>query len=222
MMLQQNCMSYPRKVKGRDSLVKIDMHVHTKYGGDCLLDPIEMIQRAKEIGLDAICVMEHHSYVASKPIDEIAKKERFLVFRGAEYHSSDGHLLLYGVEDDSFNWGKYMPIQEVIDYVNSMGGLVIAAHPYERAYTKFMCDKIYGLRDMVAVETVNGRMSPEQNEAAKRAARILGLKATGGSDAHSTREIGRTYTVFEDNITNMNDLLAALRHWTYQPEIALG
>jgi predicted metal-dependent phosphoesterase TrpH len=202
--------------------MKIDMHVHTKYGDDCLLEPTEMIRRAKEIGLDAVCVTEHHSYSASEPVCKIAELEDFLVLRGAEYHSSDGHLLLYGVRDDRFNWGKYMPIQEVIDYVNSIGGLVVAAHPYQKAYTKFMCDKIYRLRGIAAVETMNGRIPAEQNKAAEQAAKILGLSEIGGSDAHSAREIGRAYTVFEDGIKSIDDLLVILRRGKYRPELFTG
>jgi hypothetical protein len=51
-----------------------------------------------------------------------------------------------------------------------------------------------------AVEIGNGKLSPEENDMARKVAEKLGLPGTGGSDAHRVDEIGTWVTVFEKEI----------------------
>jgi len=197
--------------------MKIDMHVHSKLGGDCSAEPHEIVEAARAKGLDAICITEHHSFLASEPFERIAEKEGFLVFRGAEYHSRDGHLLIFGVKDDRFNKGYYLPAQEIIDYVLSEGGIVIPAHPFKKGYRFTMGNKIFQLKGLVAIETLNGKTPPKQNFEAELARRKLGLFATGGSDAHTHYDVGKVYTVFRHEIRTIEDLVEVLRQGNYYP-----
>ena len=197
--------------------MKIDMHVHSKLGKDCLAEPEEIVAHARKIGLDAICITEHHSYLASEPFERISEKEGFPVFRGAEYHSANGHLLIFGVQDDGFNRGYYLPAQDIIDYVVSRGGIVIPAHPYKTGYRFYMGDYLFKLKGIVAIETLNGRTSDAQNALAEKARAKLGLKGIGGSDAHRPENVGKVYTLFDEKITSMADLLKALRFGNYRP-----
>ena len=43
-------------------------------------------------------------------------------------------------------------------------------------------------------------MLPGNNEKAQRLAKKLDIPGTGGSDAHFWFEIGRAYTIFDDNL----------------------
>ena len=86
------------------------IHVHTRFTFDCDLDPREAIRAAKMRRFHGIIVTEHHYYSVGAPIEEIAKEENFLVLRGAEYSSADGHVLLYDVREDSFNSAYYLLI----------------------------------------------------------------------------------------------------------------
>lgn len=219
--------------------MKIDLHVHTRLSYDSRLEPIHLIERARKLRLDAVCVTEHWSYKASEPIEEVATAEGFLVLRGAEYHSAQGHLLLYGIYDDSYCKGnKYLSTQEVIDYVNDMGGVVVPSHPYidwaklesrtdgiknppSIEKDKVMGDNIYQLSGIIAIETLNAAMTrliPGANDKAEVARKKLGLPGIGGSDAHTAWEVGLAYTVFEAEIKNIHDLVEALRTGKYYPE----
>lgn len=220
------------------SIFKIDMHVHTEFSKDCGLEAGFIAERLKRLGFDGMCVMDHDIFKEGCPVDRHASDD-FLVLKGAEYSSADGHILLYGIQDDSFmRYGKFQPAQKIIDHVAKAGGIAIPAHPYldwrqllnrkdgipnppEEEYDKTMEDKLYGLRALCAVESLNGalvRLQPLANKKARTAADSIGLKEIGGSDAHKEFEIGSAGTAFEDvAIRNMADLVFALRHERYSP-----
>jgi predicted metal-dependent phosphoesterase TrpH len=61
-----------------------------------------------------------------------------------------------------------------------------------------------------AIEVGNGKLSPDENEMARKVAEKLGLPGTGGSDAHRVDEIGKWVTVFEKEIQNERELVQEL------------
>ena len=111
----------------------IDTHCHTKYSYDNWLEPLDLIRRAKALGLDGAVITEHYSYEASAPVEQVGRDEGFLILRGVEIATDKGHLLAYGVEDDGWNiWGRdsYLPLEEVIARINDLGGICAPAHPF--------------------------------------------------------------------------------------------
>ena len=80
----------------------IDLHCHTKYSGDNHLEPEDLILRAMEVGLDAVCLTEHHSMHCSHSISRLTIPAGFLVLRGVEVSTDNGHLLVYGVHGDEW------------------------------------------------------------------------------------------------------------------------
>lgn len=106
----------------------IDTHCHTKYSYDNWLEPLDLIRRAKSLGLDGVCITEHYSYEASEPVERIGREEGLLVLRGVEIATDRGHLLAYGVVDDGWNiWNRdsYLPLEEVIERINDLGGDIL-------------------------------------------------------------------------------------------------
>lgn len=202
--------------------MKIDMHVHSIYSGDSTLEPLAMVKRAREIGLDAICITDHHSFLSSQLIDHIARQENFKIFRGAEYHTANGHILIYGIFDDSFNSGRYLPMQEVIDKVQSEGAIAVPSHPYHRGYSRYLGDDIFNLRNIYALETFNARIPEEENIMAQKASKMLKLPGIGSSDAHSLPELGKAYTIFDDYIGSIRDLVNAIKKGKFRVGKAEG
>ena len=97
--------------------MKIDLHCHSKYSHDSYLEPYELIEQAVKRDMDGVCFTEHHSIVASWPVEKIETPEGFYIFRGIEVSTDRGHLLVYGVKDDSWNiWSRnnYLLCIEVI------------------------------------------------------------------------------------------------------------
>ena len=192
--------------------MKIDLHVHTMYSYDSDLDPRHMVRRAREIGLDAVCVTEHNTFEQSAPVLEAAAETGFTVLRGVELSTTVGHILLFGVTSDSWKtpYGRSRITPEVVlELVDSIGGAAVIAHPFKPGY-QFHAQEMAEHPRVCALETCNGQCLDQQNRDALELARLLKLPGTGGSDAHSLHEIGRCYTEFSVPVRTEQDLIAAL------------
>jgi predicted metal-dependent phosphoesterase TrpH len=110
--------------------------------------------------------------------------------------------------------------------VDRAGGFIVLAHPFrgflivglgqtgqtvENAMTRALFKHVH------AVETLNGKVTPNENRFASQVAEGLGLPATGGSDAHEVDEVGKYATRFQTEIRNERDLIQALKSGAYQP-----
>ncbi len=192
---------------------KIDLHVHTINSGDNDADPEETVLHAIDRGLHGIAFTEHYSYAASEHAEILKEKygDRILILRGVEFSASEGHCLIFGVDTDMMS-KKYVPIKEVISYVQTAGGVVIPSHPYRTVNS--LGDLVRSVSDICALEGYNGCNMHTFNERAIEAAVMLKLPYTGGSDAHAPSEVGSCYTEFGDTVTASNfiEMLKAGRY----------
>ncbi len=192
---------------------KIDLHVHTKYSGDNDADPEETIVRAIELGLHGIVFTEHYYYWASEPIEILQEKygDRILLLRGVEFSTSEGHCLIFGADTDEMGI-KSVPVEEVIRFVARAGGVVIPSHPYRPGTS--LGDLVRSIDGITGLEGCNGANLHAMNVKAIDAATRRNLPYTGGSDAHSPREVGSCFTEFSNSVTRENfiDLLKAGRY----------
>jgi predicted metal-dependent phosphoesterase TrpH len=192
----------------------IDCHCHTKYSYDNWLEPVNLIRRARMLGLDAVCITEHYSYEASEPVEQVGRDEGMLVLRGVEIATNRGHMLAYGVEDDGWNiWGRdnYLPIAEVVERINALGGICVPAHPFREIGVSSLLEGILDLTGIAGVETHNGSNRHSDNELAVSAANHMALPSLGGSDCHKTEAVGRCATEFLQPVTDMKSFIAAVR-----------
>jgi len=192
---------------------RLDLHVHTFFGRDCSMIPHQAVERAKEIGLDGIAFTEHMVFEEGKPAEKVGRELNFPVFRGAEYHSDKGHVLLFGIESDEVfkKFGKYGPIQKVIDFVVENGGVAIPSHPYKVGYTHQLCEDVFNLENISGLEVLNGQLSEKDNKKAKAASIKMDLPGSGGSDAHFPSAVGRFFTEFTVPIKTIEDLVEAIK-----------
>jgi len=83
--------------------VIVDLHTHTRFGSNCsYLDPGELVWRAKEVGIDGVCITEHElcreaealkgreleqaviaTFLHSQPMGQKALTQEVLVLLGA-------------------------------------------------------------------------------------------------------------------------------------------
>lgn len=202
----------------------IDTHCHTKYSYDNWLEPLDLIRRAKALGLDGAVITEHYSYEASAPVEQVGRDEGFLILRGVEIATDKGHLLAYGVVDDGWNiWGRdsYLPLEEVIDRINDLGGICAPAHPFRNVGLASLMEGLLELKHIAAVESHNGVNADSDNELAISASSHLGLPTLGGSDCHKTPAVGRCATRFSQPVHDMASFIAAVKagacHGAYYP-----
>ena len=197
--------------------MKIDLHIHTSPLSACsYIDPQELIQEARRLQLDGICLTEHQVVWDPDEVDKLAAEAGISIFRGNEFTTNQGDILVFGFYEDI---KELLIIQELRDKVTAADGYMIAAHPF-RGFKTFGIGQLQltveqackrkVLEFVDAVEIGNGKLSPEENNMARKVAEKLGLPGTGGSDAHRVDEVGTWVTVFEKEIESEIELVQEL------------
>jgi predicted metal-dependent phosphoesterase TrpH len=197
--------------------MRIDLHIHTSPRSACsYIDPLELIQKARRLKLDGICLTEHQVLWDIGDVEKLAREGGIRIFRGNELTTNQGDILVFGFYKDI---KELLMIQELREEVKTAGGFMIAAHPF-RGFKTFgigqlqmtveQASKRKVLEFVDAVEVGNGKLSPDENDMARNVAEKLGLPGTGGSDAHRVDEVGNWLTVFEKDIRNERELVEEL------------
>jgi predicted metal-dependent phosphoesterase TrpH len=192
--------------------MKIDLHCHSKYSYDTSFEPEELLGRAIQLGLDGVCFTEHYSMDASAPVERIQIPAGFYVFRGLEVSTNRGHMLVYGLEDDSWNiWSgnTYLDLNRVIERVHALAGICVPAHPF-RGVESFG-EEVLKMNSIDAIETHNGLNTEGMNERAVQVARMKRLPTIGGSDCHNVDQMGKAFTEFDEPVFTIDQLVEAIR-----------
>ncbi|MBI4233610.1 MAG: PHP domain-containing protein [Chloroflexi bacterium] len=206
----------------------IDLHTHTyPKSDDSFLEPEQLIGRAREVGLDGICLTEHDGFWDAETAEALTRRFNFLVLPGCEVTTEEGHLLAFGVDRYIFGMHRASFVKELVDRA---GGVLVVAHPYRRKYreeeardeisydgmVRRACENIvFPLAD--AVEVMNGRGSARENAFAHEIGKRFGLKGTGASDAHRWEDIGTFATEFEAPIGSLSDLIREIKGGRFRP-----
>ena len=200
----------------------IDLHVHTSPLSPCSnINPKELIQEARRIGLDGFCLTEHQVLWDQDEVARLAGDHGIKIFRGNEITTAQGDVLVFGLDREIKG---IITIQELNEIVKSVNGFSIAAHPF-RGFKMFgvgqlgmsldQAGKKKILQFVDAVEIGNGRVTEKENELAGQVAEKLGLFKTAGSDAHEIGALGTWVTIFEKDIKNEAELLRELKVGNY-------
>jgi predicted metal-dependent phosphoesterase TrpH len=199
----------------------IDLHSHTwPRSHDSVLNPDDLVERAKRAGLDAIVFTEHDTLWDEKSLKEIRERHNFLVLAGVEISTDDGHILSFGI--DKYVFGMHRSDQ-LARHINEADGAMVAAHPYrrqmpwyirndeeyEQALQRAMKNPSY--QYCIGLEELNGRGSDKENAFAKRLCDRMGMPGTGGTDSHAIQDIGKVATYFEREIHDERDLIRELQ-----------
>jgi predicted metal-dependent phosphoesterase TrpH len=177
-----------------------DFHIHSKFSYDSLLSPRKIVEVAKKKGLAGIAITDHNTIKGGEAAKKYQKKS-FLVIVGSEIRTNKGDIIGLFLDEEIENVDFY----EVIDSIREQDGLVVLPHPY-----KSPKKDIYEIaRRVDVIETKNGRIPPHMNDLAVKLASELQKPIIGGSDAHTSSEIGRIKTIFSE-MNNEEDLRKAL------------
>jgi len=196
----------------------IDLHVHTYPRSQCSnIDPMDLVQEAKRIGLDGFCLTEHQVLWGVDEVTRLAEDNGIKIFRGNEITTAQGDVLVFGLDKDIQG---VITVQELYKEVKTAGAFSIAAHPF-RGFKVFGLGQIGLSLDQAckkkilqfvdAVEIRNGRVTESENELAHKVAERIGLPGTAGSDAHELDALGTWVALFENDIRTEADLIKELR-----------
>jgi predicted metal-dependent phosphoesterase TrpH len=198
----------------------IDLHTHTRvHSWDAELTADEIIESAKQAGLDGICLTEHDFFWDLEEVRRLARRHDYLVLPGVEINTEEGHMLCFGLH--SYVYGMHRMAQ-LAEYVERWNGTIVAAHPHRRQMPWDDSDEAYeeslaraasnpAYKAVSAIEGINGRASDKENEFSSDLTAALGLPSAGGSDAHRESDVGVCATEFLDRIEDLDGLIASLR-----------
>ncbi len=196
----------------------IDLHVHTPATPGGAIRPLDALARARAIGLDGVAFTDLDSLDALPEVREAARVTGVLALVGVELATDHGRYLCFFDAPGRLAplvglfGGLPRPAQAALARVASLGGVAVAAHPYDKALTGVSGDAVFTLDGLAAVEGLHGRSPGRANDLAVEAADHLGLPCVGGSGAlASLDELGTAATLFREPVAGEADLVARLR-----------
>jgi len=185
-----------------DDLMKIDMHVHTKYSLDGKGDPHEYVEMARQRGLSGIAITDHNEIDGALEAREYAKgMNDFLVIVGEEISTTCGHILAYNIKE---RIDREREPKELLKEIKKQGGFAVVAHPDR--FPSGISSKVVKTLEVAGIETLNGATVKHKNRGAKNLAKELNRGMIGGSDAHVPKAVGTAYTVFEGTSLSAYDI----------------
>lgn len=194
-----------------------DLHAHSRASFDSLASPASLIRTASARGLTHLAITDHDridgALEARDRAAELAPDLTVIV--GEEVRTADGDLICLFL-DRAIPPG--LPVEEAIADAREQGGLVGVPHPFDRFRGSLLRDaRMERLAPLVDwVETHNARIiGGAGNQKAAEFARAHGLPGIAVSDAHSTFEIGVSYTILEGDPSTAAGLLAGLGSATF-------
>lgn len=194
----------------------IDTHMHEKtYSDDSFMSLAEIVERAKEIGLDGVCITDHESNGLRDFAADYSRETGFLIIVGAEILTHEGDITVFGL--DRLPTEK-LHAQQLIDMTLRAGGVAMSAHPF-RQNNRGMGHSIRMVRGLSGVEAFNGSTPMHHNLHAYSLAAELNIPTFGASDAHVVEKIGKYATVFPGNIRDTQDFIEAVKHGNTCPAI---
>jgi len=190
----------------------VDLHTHTRFGSNCsYMEPSQLAQRAKEVGLDAVCITEHNAPWEEDALRALSEESGFCLLGGIEVSTELGDVLVFGVKPRLFAGSTIEDLRRTVD---EQGGVIIAAHPFRGCSRLIDVEEAADLpllRWVDALEVFNGTSLWAEVEFACAVLERLDLPGVGGSDAHSPLSVGRCYTRFERPLASVPELVAELK-----------
>jgi predicted metal-dependent phosphoesterase TrpH len=191
--------------------MRFDLHMHTsRHSPDSVMDPLTLVMRAREIGLEGVVITEHDWLWTEEELDELrAAANGLVVLAGIEVSAYEGHFLVYGVRDP-FAVPRGIPVAVLCREVHRQGGAVVAAHPFRwgQPFDEILRES---QPDLDGLELMTSNMDDECRARAAEVHHEYSLAGIGSSDAHRTEVLGVCYTDFDATIRNMPDLVQAIR-----------
>jgi predicted metal-dependent phosphoesterase TrpH len=219
-------------------MMRADLHVHTLHSTrcgnmrflrsrDCYSRPIDVYRLAKARGMDLVAITDHDSISGALELarelenpDEVIVGEEVSCWHG----DIEVHLGVYGMTEALHD--DIQPLRrnalEVMACLRSAGVFFSLNHllHFFRGQAP-LHDYLRLVEEVPALEARNGAMLPAHNllveemVAQRTAGCRTSLSAIGGSDAHTLRRVGRTWT--EAPGRNREEFLDSLKRGLGRP-----
>lgn len=164
-----------------------DLHIHTKYSFDSLMEPKRILKRARAVGLERIAITDHGTIKGALEAKKMATNDCGVeVIVGEEIGTTIGDIIGLNLKEEIPS-GRDIEWKWVLEQINEQGGISILPHPYR--------DHRGDIGEVAlhvdAIETWNSRCTTKQNILAVGLVYEVTAVPVAGSDAHFYSEIGR-------------------------------
>lgn len=190
-------------------MLRVDLHLHSRYSHDGKASIPQLIERARECGLDRLALTDHNTAEGALEFARVAPR---LAIVGEEAKTFEGEVIGLFITD---RIPPFRRPEEALDLIHAMGGLTYIAHPLDRNRSHFREARLVDLADRIdIIETYNPWCDAAANQAAARLANELGKVTATGSDSHSVEELGRSWMEMEeyDGVQDFLEKLRVARH----------
>jgi len=178
------------------SRVRVDCHLHTVASGDAVLTLEQLAERARQTGLDVVCITDHN--VTSAAVTAAGRDLGVRIVVGEEIRTPDGDMIgLFLTERIPY----VLPVAEVVARIRAQGGLVYAPHPFDedRSSLGRVLPGLCAAGAVDIVEVFNAKIADQRpNERARALAAAYALPGGAGSDAHDAPGVGAAYLEMPD------------------------
>ena len=107
--------------------MRVDCQVHTVYSGDAVTTLDQLAQRTREVGLDAVCITDHHTLDGA--VEALRRDLGVPIIVGEEVRTPAGEIIgLFLTERIPY----VLPLLEAAARIRAQGGIVYAPHPCDR------------------------------------------------------------------------------------------
>ncbi len=173
---------------------RVELHSHTYYSQDCLLEPETIIRACRAKRIDKLAVTDHNAVAGATELKALAPD---LIILGEEVKTTAGELLAFFVQE----WvPPGLTPQETIARLRDQGAFISVSHPYDRLRSGAWQEPalLEIVEQVDALEVFNARcVFNADNAAALALAGRYGKLKTVGSDSHTVREMGRATVELE-------------------------
>lgn len=180
---------------------KADLHIHSNHSDGLPSVPEIMEYVQNKTDLDVIAITDHNTLAGAKFARSLSELYDFEVIVGEEVSSKSGHILALFIEEEI---PAGMSAKDTIRAIQEQDGIAIIAHPFSNqgVFGPFGRSELASAVNEMAFHALEVYNSlPYLSWANKAAASTLtggrGFAATGGSDAHVLKAVGKGYTLFK-------------------------
>jgi hypothetical protein len=174
-------------------LLRVEFHCHTIHSPDSLTRPAALLAACARKKIDRVVITDHNTIrgaLEARALDP----QRVII--GEEIQTREGELLAAFVQEEV---PKGLPPAEAITRLRHQGAFISVSHPLD-AHRGWRLEALQEILPLVdALEVFNSRcVEAVFNTRAEAYARQHNLPGTVGSDAHTTRELGRSVLLLPD------------------------
>ncbi len=194
-----------------------ELHCHTsEYSACSHVNAVELINRAYELGMQAIIITDHHYQWSDKDLIEIKKKAGvpniFHVLAGQEFKTSNfGDVLVYGVKETIEK--QELSLEDLRKKYPQAA--IIWAHPYR--HNKIPRKEKLLHPSLDGIEIFSSNYTVSESARALKDWHELKYTAIAGTDTHALSYTGSYPTIFDHPFDSIEGLVNELKSGRCRP-----